>query len=233
MKILHLRSPAFGGLVDLDTGPDPLPGLVVVEGRNEAGKSTFFELVATALYGFYPAAREAHPYAPWNGRVAEVQAVLELQDGSTREIQRRLMSAPQGSLFTGSVEESLRNRTLPAAEHVPRPVFRSVFALTLGELAGLEGESWGVVQDRLLDAMGATDLRSARQVAEELEAEAGRLWRPSRRGTQAVRELEERLKNLRLRRRQAAAEEGDVRRTSRELGELREELADFYAGRGR
>ena len=90
-------------------------------------------------------------------------------------------------------QEELRNRILPCAEHVPRAVFRQVFALTLAELAGLEGESWEAVQDRLLGAMGAADVRPAREVAAALEREAAELWRPNRRGRQRVRELRERM----------------------------------------
>lgn len=224
MRILRISTPAFGGLREMDTGPEPLPGLVVVEGRNEAGKSTFFELVTTLLYGFYPTARENHPYAPWDGGVPEARGVVRLRDGTEREIQRRLLSSPQGSLVTGGVEEQLRNRTLPFVEHVPQPVFRHVFALTLAELAGLEGESWEGVQDRLLGAMGASDLRSAREVVEELEGEAGKLWRTSRRGSQEVRDLEARLKELRLRRHEVVAQEADVRRISAALADARNEL---------
>lgn len=224
MRIERLTTPVFGGLRELDTGPDPLPGLVIVEGRNEAGKSTFFELVATLLYGFYPAARENHPYAPWDGGVPEVRGLIRLKDGSAREVQRRLLSSPQGSLVADGVEEALRNRTLPFVEHVPPPVFRQVFALTLAEMAGLEGESWEAVQDRLLGAMGASDLRSAREVVEELEAEAGKLWRDNRRGSQELRALEDRLKELRLRRSDVAAQEADIRRISAELQEAKTRL---------
>ena len=74
MRFLRISTTSFGALQELDTGPDALPRLVVVEGRNEAGKSTFFELLATILYGFYPASRESHPYAPWSGAVADTRA---------------------------------------------------------------------------------------------------------------------------------------------------------------
>ncbi len=224
MRFLRISTTSFGALQELDTGPDALPRLVVVEGRNEAGKSTFFELLATILYGFYPASRESHPYAPWSGAVADTRATLELRDGSEREVHRRLLATPQGTLVMGEVEEDLRNRTLPFVEHVPRKVFRHVFALTLGELAGLEGESWERVQDRLMGAMGATDLRSARDVVEELEADAGRLWRTTRRGSQEVRDLEERMRQLRTRRREAVTQEDAIRRISDELSQARDEL---------
>ena len=82
---------------------------------------------------------------------------------------------------------NLANRPLPETGQVARVVFRQVYSLTLAELAGLERESWDLVQDRLVSAMAAPDLRSARVVAGELEGEAARLWRPDRRGRPRAR----------------------------------------------
>ncbi|MEJ2538383.1 MAG: AAA family ATPase [Gemmatimonadota bacterium] len=216
MRFTRVSSAAFGTLRSFDTGPEPLGDLVVVEGHNEAGKTTFFELLSVLLYGFYPASRETNPFSPWNGEPAEATAVAELSSGGTVQVERRLLSVPRGAILRGGEEEDLRNRTVPWAEHVPRAVFRHVFALTLTELAALEGEGWDPVQDRLIGAMGADDLRSARTVVDELRAEAGRLWRPNRRGGQEIRELEDRLRQLRLRRRQVRDEETRMRELTAE-----------------
>ena len=61
MKIEHLRIDGFGKRAGLETGPEPLESLVVVLGPNEAGKSTMFTFLTTALYGFQPASREPIP----------------------------------------------------------------------------------------------------------------------------------------------------------------------------
>ncbi len=50
MRIERVRCGAFGSLSGFDTGSDALPGLVVVVGPNEAGKSTFFEVLVSLLY---------------------------------------------------------------------------------------------------------------------------------------------------------------------------------------
>ena len=230
MRIERIRVGAFGRLRGLDTGEEPLSSLVAVHGPNEAGKTTFFHFLASLLYGFHPATRDAHPYTPWEGGDVEGEAVLRMAGGERWEVHRRLLSSPMGSLVREGRQEELRNRPLPCAEHVPWAVFRQVFALTLAELAGLEGESWAAVQDRLVGAMGARDLRGAREAAAELEAEAGELWRPNRRGRQRVRELRERLGSLRERRRAALDVDRRLRDvvaslegTRRELREAREE----------
>ena len=59
MRFQRIRIGAFGRLAEVDTGPDSLPGMVVVTGPNEAGKSTFFQLLTTLLYGFSPPPRPA------------------------------------------------------------------------------------------------------------------------------------------------------------------------------
>jgi uncharacterized protein YhaN len=224
MRFHRVHVDAFGTLRDLDTGPEGLPGLVVVQGSNEAGKSTFFEFLVALLYGFYPASRDANPWAPWDHATASGEAWLRMDDGACWEVHRRLLSTPAGSLVRASVEEPLRNQTLACVAHVPRRVFRQVYALTLQELASLDSEGWAAVQDRLIGALGARDVRPARRVADELEAEAGALWRPNRRGRQGVRELSARMRELSYRRTRARDEERRARAVRLELDEAAEGL---------
>jgi uncharacterized protein YhaN len=224
VRIERLRIGAFGRIRELDTGERSLPALVAVHGPNEAGKTTLFHFLTTVLYGFHPATRDSHPYSPWEGGEVEGEARLRMTDGVVWQVRRRLLASPGGSLTRDGRQEELRNRILPCAEHVPRAVFRQVFALTLAELAGLEGESWGAVQDRLLGAMGAADLRPAREVAAALEREAGELWRPNRRGRQRVRDLRERMGLLRERRNAALELDRQLRDATVALESARGEL---------
>lgn len=221
MRIVRIRVPAFGGLTELDTGEATLSPLVVVQGRNESGKSTFFELVATLLYGFYPASRDTHDYTPWSGETAHVEAELRVGDAPAFQVRRRLLASPTGTLIRDGAEEDLRNRTLPAAGHVNRKVYRQVFALTLAEMAGLEGREWEEIQDRLFGGLGARDLRSTREVAEALEAEAKSLWRPDGRGKPEVRRLQGELRELGRARRAARDDEEEIRSLSVRLEEAR------------
>ncbi len=225
MRIERIRVDAFGRLRDLDTGDQPLPGLVVVLGPNEAGKSTLFHFLTSILYGFQPATRDGNPYSPWRGGDAAGGVALRLDDGRCAAVERRLLSQASGMATLEAQSDELRNRPVSWVQHVPRNVFRQVFAVTLGELARLDGETWDRVQHRILGAMGATDLRPARAVVEELEREAGELWRPSRRGNQRVRELRAQERLLRERRRIAAERDRRVRELTEEAEAARQELA--------
>ena len=235
MRFESIEVIRYGCLADLSTGDAPLPNIVVVLGPNESGKSTLFDFMSTILYGFRPATRSRHPFTPWAGGDPEGRATIrpdQGEDGSPIEVHRRLRSQAWGRLHAAERVDDIRNRPVPGVGHVTRVVFRQVYALTLAELAGLERESWDLVQDRLVGAMAAPDLVSARTVAADLEGEAKRLWRPDRRGRPRVRALAEELSQLNERKRDALYNDRVVRdkvaeRTDaeRRLQALREERA--------
>ncbi len=224
MRIERVQAAAFGGLEAFDSGEEPLGELVVVSGRNESGKTTFFHMLGAILYGIYPTSLDQHPYAPWSGTELNVEADLRVDGDEVWNVRRRLRAAPAGLLTRGDDELTLRNETLPCATHVPRTVFHQVFALTLAEVATLESEAWSKLQDRLIGAMGARDLVTARSAAEELEGEAGALWRPDRRGKQKVRTLRDKVQDAKARRRQASDTDRLLRDSVGELERARDEL---------
>lgn len=231
MRIERLRVAAFGRLRQLDSGAVPLPGLVVVHGPNEAGKSTLFHFLTSMMYGFSPASREGNPYAPWDGSETAGSVTLRLDGGGCVDVERRLLSQPVGRMETQEGVEDLRNRAIPWVEHVPRTVFRQVFAVTLSEMAGLDEETWARVQDRILGSMGSADLRPARLVVEELEQEAGEIWRPNRRGNQRARTLAGALPHLRATRREALEGDRKLRDLSEEADRVRRELQETREAR--
>ena len=218
MKIRHLDIAGFGGLRGQQSGPGELGDFVVILGDNEAGKTTLFEFLCSMLYGMYPTSVDRHPYAPWDGHELGGSLRIEL-DEETVEVSRRLRSSPTGTLVQAGQSESLRNDDLPFVSHVSARVFRQVYALGLADLASLADEGWEAVQDRILGRLGATDLRPAREVADELESEARALWRPDRRGSPRVRRLDDAI-------REAAARRPEVRQQSHRRRAAAERLAD-------
>lgn len=224
MRFERIRVRAFGALTELDTGAEPLGSLVVVQAPNEGGKSTFFALLSSLLYGFYPASRDRHPYAPWSGADADADAEIDLSGGARVTVHRRLLASPWGRLIRDGEEEDLANRTVPWASHVRRVLFGEVFALTLADLARVDEERWPEIQDRLLGSMGADDVRGAREVVAELEEEAKQLWRPDRMGKPRAGELRERLTKLHDMRREAARRDREARQTARDLEARRQRL---------
>ena len=64
MRLDGWRVDGFGGLADWQVEALAEHELIVVCGPNESGKSTLREFIATAYFGFSPAQRELHPFAP-------------------------------------------------------------------------------------------------------------------------------------------------------------------------
>ncbi len=225
MKFERIRISGFGGLHGLDTGSRDLGDLVVIIGRNESGKTTLFNFLGTLLYGFQPARAELHPYAPWSGTPMEGEAQIRLADGDRVTVRRKLKSAPWGRITRADSVSDIRNRPVPFAAHVARPVFQKVYALTLDEMIGLEEATWGSIEDRLLASMVSSEVRPAREVADELIAEAGSLWRPNRRGNQRVRDLGDEIRKLTTDRRTAVERDERRRELESELAETEARLA--------
>ena len=217
MRLHRIQARAFGRFEDFDSGPTPLADLNVVVGPNESGKTTFFHLLHSIIFGLYPASKDQHPYTPWSGRDLDVEAEIRLDDGEEWGIHRKLAGSPTARLTRNESVENIRNQTLACASHVTRDVFRQVFALTLAEIASLESRAWSEIQDRLIGGMGARDLVPARDVAEALETEAKGLWRANRRGTQEIRVLQERIRGAKAARSEALEADRMMRESMREL----------------
>ena len=233
MRIEQIHVDAYGRLQDFDTGSRPLGPLVVVLGPNEAGKSTLFSFLTTALYGFHPASRERNPHMPWGAEEAGGRIAIRLEAEGCVVVERRLRSSPAGRVVRGANTEDIRNQPLSWVEHVPRTVFGQVFAVTLADLAGLDDETWGRIQDRVLGSMGASDLRPARDVAEVLEKEAGEIWRPNRRGNQRLRDVQEKVRALRGKRNDALARDRRIRALVEEREGVDLRLLDVRSDRQR
>ena len=224
MKLHRIQARAFGRFEDFYSGSTPLADLNVVVGPNESGKTTFFHLLHSIIFGLYPASKDQHPYTPWSGRDLDVEAEIRLESGEEWAIHRKLAGSPTARLTRNENVENLRNQTLACARHVTRDVFRQVFALTLTEVASLESHAWSEIQDRLIGGMGARDLVPARSVAEALETEAKSLWRANRRGTQEIRVLRERIRGAKAARAEALEADRLLRESMRELERTTETL---------
>ena len=231
MKLHRIRARAFGRFEDFDSGSTPLADLNVVVGPNESGKTTFFHLLHSIIFGLYPASKDQHPYTPWSGRDLEVEAEIRLDSGEEWVVHRKLAGSPTARLTRNERVDNLRNQTLPCANHVTRDVFRQVFALTLAEVASLESQAWSEIQDRLIGGMGARDLVPARDVADALETEARGLWRANRRGTQEIRVLRGRIRGAKAARAEALDADRLQRESMRELEQTAETLTAARAER--
>ncbi len=208
MRFEKFKAEGFGCLKGWES-PDIDKGLVVVCGRNESGKSTLFKMAETIIYGFSPATAQKHSYVPWDSNYAQCGASL-LLNGERYIIGRKLMSRPSAFLKIGDDDPmDIGNNSIPMVDHMPKEVFKEIYALTSDELNLPSQALWEKLKDQLLAGQYYSFIRPAGKVIEELEKEANSLWRPDRRGKPKSKLLNRELG--RLRRELTASEENDKR----------------------
>ncbi|RPJ42328.1 MAG: hypothetical protein EHM19_10580, partial [Candidatus Latescibacterota bacterium] len=200
---------------------------VVFHGPNEAGKSTLRRLIQDLLYGFRPATRESHPYAPWDGREMGGEAEIEWGSGAVGTVRRKLLLHPSGSWTTDGDKTKLDNRPVDGLGAISRDLYEALCSLAREDLEFPE-DAWGEVRDRLIGSAGVRELRPAREAAEELEKEGKTLWRADGRakGVKA-RDLREAHARLGAELRKAEGREADRRAAEEDLARLGEEEASL------
>jgi uncharacterized protein YhaN len=179
MRLLRVHAERFGSIDGRVLG-DLSPSLTVVEGPNEAGKSSFTALVRHILYGFPTAAAADAPYLSAAGkRVGR----LVFHDGAGEWIVERTEGAHGGPLTVRAVTGPPRDRLVDdLTSGLSANAYRVVFGFGLSEMdqiAGAKGREDNVLAQ--LYAASAGLGVSLLDVRTKLLADAEDLWKP--RGT--------------------------------------------------
>ena len=229
MRVTGFHIDGFGALADL--GFDDLsPGLVIVSGPNEAGKSTLLDFLTTMLFGF-PTRRDNPRFrAPVRGGRHGGQ--LTFSEGSRRtpgddrqwRIERyagphKLVSIrrPDGA---SASEEDLR-RALGGADEA---LFRAVFAVDLTDLGSAEAVGRDDVRELLFSASIVGQRRSAARAMSELQRQRLELAR-LRQGDALANRLLADLEDVRRSLTEASREAADYPARHAELLGLEAEVA--------
>lgn len=137
----HIKITSFGRYSNKIIGP-LTPGLNVVFGENEAGKTTTNELIKGVMFG-WPSARgnQSNPYKP---EAADRAGSLFFKDGATDEVvELKRIKNTDAAGFDSEVLAGIDQET-----------FQTMFALTSDELLGLDRHA--EVTARLLTAGSGT-----------------------------------------------------------------------------
>lgn len=198
-----------------------VPGINVVYGENEAGKSTVFSSIKTAFYGFTPQLRERHPYSNWETGELEFTTTFETSAGEV-SVTRRLMSQPKTTIISresGTVE-TFRNEALMPVRGISESLFSSVFHLTAEDLSRLEDETWERIQENLIFNYGIDYLRKTGDILSELDAEINSIWRKDRRGNPLIQQRLSELRGISDRKHELELQYDKIADLSREIDAL-------------
>ncbi len=233
MRFKRIQAKCFGRLMDakiedLDQRP------VILCAPNEGGKSTWFRVIETLLYGFNPAKPDNHPYTCWDGGNMDLSADMVLGNGQDMEVSRRMLATPRGQLALGGDSDTIGNKPLPMLDHVSRDIFSGIYALGIEDMQIFKDKTWDTIQDRLLSNFGADFLNTPRDVLLKLESDANQLWRSDKRGRNMARDIEEQIAKLKQERGAALKRYEEIRsldeqkvQVTKEIEQQREILVDI------
>ncbi len=188
MKLRQLVLGRYGHLSDMVLDFPEAPGLHVVLGANEAGKSTALTAIGDCLFGF----PHRTPYAFLHAtRDLRIGATLQARDGRQATFVRR--KGRKEDLFDDHDQPQPESAIAAFLAGATRERFDRVFGLNGSELrqggdAILQGH--GEVGEAVLGAH--TGLSGFRATVDALEAEAGKLF-GDRRGRRAFHEAADRF----------------------------------------
>ncbi|HEY1068405.1 MAG TPA: AAA family ATPase, partial [Pirellulales bacterium] len=171
MKLHQLRIDAFGGWRGLELGPFA-PGLTVVHGPNEAGKTTVMHFVRAMLYGFSPEKRSIY-WPPVGGGPAGGRLTLDVPAGRVhldRQEAQPKSGDPLGKVRLISTDgiDQPPERLADWLAGVDEASYANVFALELREMQELSALNAAQASRELYRLSVGLDTPSLYEVEQEL-----------------------------------------------------------------
>ena len=152
------------------------PGLIVVHGPNESGKTTLMDFITGMLFGFPDRRSPKRRHEPVNGGTLGGKLFVVDQAGTPATIERGAsrkslqVSDPHGERSATALAELLG--------HITPELFDNVFGVDLDALQGLRSLDEDAVRERIFSAGVVGAGRSAEAALENLRARRDELYKP-------------------------------------------------------
>ncbi len=191
------------GLCDGWSIPDLTPGLTLLIGPNEAGKSSVLEFIRSVFFGFRTRNPRVNTYEPPDGTARSGWLKVRLASGELLRIQR--VERPGTKEGTLTVWDESENSVAPSIVPLFRPgmdrkLYENLFAFDLDKMRHLDKQT---LRGRIVSAvLGSLDVNPL-DVARKLDERIKLLGKRSKRDPEAlcaiqskIDELNKRLKTL-------------------------------------
>jgi len=226
MRIEKLRIDGFGIFSDFHL--DNLSGgLIVVQGDNEAGKSTLMAFVRQALYGFpRKGQKDRRQYPPVRGGRHGGSITLRMKNGAVITVIRH--EGPQGGTCTvrdsdGNVVEPGR---FPGVLDVSREeLYRTIFAFSLDELQNFKTLDNTRINDIIYSASMGAGGKNLVEINRKLTGEMTGFFKP-RGSKQKINELLKAIEDNHSRLKECQSSINEFDRVHAALEEKERELSD-------
>ncbi len=178
MRLTSLAINGFGIFRDIDIQDLP-PGLTLLEGHNEAGKSTLMAFIRAVLFGFESRKSAANRYEPLRGGKHGGALTLVTDEGQEYEVHRVEGGAHGRVTVFGPDGQRNGDDLLARLLHgTTKTLYQNVFAFGLTELQRLDTLQADEVSHHIYTAGMGTGSIPFSQVIQDLEDEQGQLFKP-------------------------------------------------------
>ncbi|CAI2717384.1 ATP-binding protein [Nitrospina watsonii] len=165
MQLRELHIKRFGAFKDQSVA-GLRPGLNLLYGENEAGKTTLLQFVRWVLFG--EGAMFADHYAPEDGGKQEGSLECESVSGEAVTIQRSVQSKQKTQVRVATPSRTVENQQNlnPFLGYIPAALYKNVYAFTIEELQQLDFVKDDEVKQRIVGAglgLGAVSLSGIRK----------------------------------------------------------------------
>lgn len=170
------------------------PGLNIVYGKNEFGKTTLLEFVRRVLFGFPTKKDKINFYNPVNGGSMGGSLKVEMQNGEGLVISRT-PGTHGGEVRISTAQEVLQGQDVlnHLMSNASRDIYRNIYAFTLDELHDFNTLSGDEVKNRIYGAGLGLGTVSLKNIEKELENLSSQIFRP--RGSCQLGDLLEQIKS--------------------------------------
>ncbi len=177
MRIASLHIYGFGGLEDMKLSFQP--GLQLIYGQNEAGKSTLKAFILSVLFGFPARQQKANRYEPKTGMKYGGSVTLDIEQRGLVTIERvKGKAGGEVSVLYEDGSTGTRDDLHNLLKGMTRSKFESIFSFGLDGLQELENVNADQVGEYLF-AAGMTGAGSLARVEKQLQKSLEDLYKPN------------------------------------------------------
>jgi uncharacterized protein YhaN len=169
------------------------PGINIIYGKNEFGKTTLLEFIRRILFGFPTKKEKTNLYLPVKGGSLGGSLKVVLQNNEDLVISRS-PGAHGGTVRVSTPNDVLQGQPVlnQLLGNASKDIFRNIYAFTIDELNDFNSLNGDEVKNRIYGAGLGLGVVSLKEIEKEIEAYCSHIFRP--RGSSKMGELLEKIK---------------------------------------
>ena len=140
--------------------------LAVINGRNEAGKSTIFDMIKVLLFGLGEDAtpEERLSYVRYGANEAHISGEFERADGSPLTLSRIISKHSCDLNMNENFDfKNLGDVAAPIAADLSKEVYENIYALDFHAMSAIKDDIWQGIREEFMSADMAKELVSANE----------------------------------------------------------------------